>query len=107
MTKKKFNEEKIIKVLQEKEGDIPVRNFCMKHQISEQTFYRWWNKFGNITVLEVRRLKELEQENKQLKQIVADMTLDNRILRDVNQNSGEAIGAPSNGGISQIQLSGQ
>ena len=89
---KKFNEEKTIKVLQEAEGDITVGDVCRKHQITEQTFYRWRNKFGSITVLEIRRLKELENENAQLKQIVADLTLDNRILRDVNQKSGEAVG---------------
>ena len=104
---KKFNKEKIIKVLQEAEGDITVRDVCRKHQITEQTFYRWRNKFGNTTVLEVRRLKELEHENAQLKQMVADLALDNRILRYVNQKSVEAIGALSNGGLSQIQLSGQ
>ena len=83
---KKFNEEKFIQVLQEAEGDIPVRDVCRKHQITEQTFYRWRNKFGSMTVLEVRRRKQLEHDNTQLKQIVADLTLDNRILRDINQN---------------------
>ena len=82
---KKFNEENIIRVLQEAKGDIPVRDVCRKPQITEQTFYRWRNKFGSMPVLEVRRLKELEHENAQLKQIVADLTLDNRILRDINQ----------------------
>ena len=82
---KKFNEEKIIKVLQEAEGDFPVRNVCRKHPITEQSFYRWRNKVGSMTVLEVRRLKELEHDNTQLRQIVADLTLGNRILRDVNQ----------------------
>ena len=53
-----------------------------------------------MTVLEVRRLKELAHENAKLKQIVADLALDNRILRDVNQKSGEAVGAPSNGEFS-------
>ena len=78
---KKFNEEKIIKVLQGVEGDITVQEVCRKHQITEQTFYRWWNKFASMTVLEVRRLKALEHDNAQLKQIVADLTLDNRIFR--------------------------
>ena len=59
-----------------------------------------------MTVLEVRRLKELQHDNAQRKQIVADLTLDNRVLRDVNQKSGEAVGVLSNGGLSQIQLSG-
>ena len=85
---KKFNEEKIIKVPQEAEGDITVGDVCRKHQITEQTFYRWRNKFGSMAVLEVRRLRELEHDNAKLRQIVADLTLDNQILRDVNQKSG-------------------
>ena len=104
---KKFNEEKFIKFLQEAEGDILVRDVCRKHQITEQTFYRWRNKSGSMTVLEVRRLKELEYDNAQLKQIVTDLTLENWNLRDVNQKSGEAVGAPSNSGYSRIQISGQ
>jgi putative transposase len=79
------DETKIIKILQEAEGDITVRDICRKHQITEQTFYRWRNKYGGMEASEARRLKELEKENNQLKQIVADLTLDNRILRDVNQ----------------------
>ena len=97
---KKFNEENIIKVLQEAEGDIRDRDVCRKHQVTEQIFYRWRNTFGSMTVVEVRRLKDLEHDNAQLKQIAADLTLDNRILRDVNQKSGEAVGAPSNGELS-------
>ena len=88
---KKFNEEKIIKILQETEGDITVRDVYRKHQITEQALYRWWNKFGSMTVLEVRCPNELKHENAQLKQIVADLTLDIRILRDVNQKNGEAV----------------
>ena len=60
---KKFNEEKIIKVLQEAESDIMVRYVCRKHQITEQTLYRWRNNLGSMTVLEVRRLKKLEHDN--------------------------------------------
>ena len=99
---KNFNEEKNIKVLQEAEGDIMVRDVCRKHQITEQTFYRWRNKFAPYGS-EVRRLKELKHENAQLKQIVLDLTLDNRNLRDVNQKSGEAVGASSKGGLSITQ----
>ena len=84
-----------------------VGNPFLGSSITEQTFYRWRNEFDSMTVLEVRRLKELEHDNVQLKQIVADLTLDNRILRDVNQKSGEAVGAPSNSGLSHIQLSAQ
>ena len=82
---KRANETRIIKILKEAEGDISIRDICRKHQITEQTFYRWRNKYGGMDASEARRLKELERENAQLKEIVADLTLDNRILRDVNQ----------------------
>lgn len=82
---KKHNEETIIKILHEAEGELTIRDICRKHQITEQTFYRWRNKYGGMNVSEARRLKELERENAQLKQIVADLTLDNRILTDVNK----------------------
>lgn len=82
---KKHDEEKIIRILQEADGDITIRDVCRKHQITEQTFYRWRNKYGGMDISEARRLKELERENAQLKQIVADLTLDNRILTDVNK----------------------
>ena len=82
---KRVNESKIFKILEEAKGDITVRDLCRKHQITEQTFYRWRNKFGGMELSDIRRLKELEQENRDLKQIVADLTLDNRVLRDVNK----------------------
>ena len=81
----RVNESKVIEIIKEAEGDITVRDICRKHQITEQTFYRWRNKYGGMDASEARRLRELEKENNQLKQIVADLTLDNRILRDVNQ----------------------
>ena len=90
---KKFNEEKIIKVVQEAKGDITAREVCRKHPITEQALYRWRNKFDSMTVLKVRRLQELWHDNSQLKQIMVDLTLDNRILRDVNQKFGKAVGA--------------
>ena len=81
---------------------------CLQETPDHRTdFLSLVEQIRSMTVLEVRRLKELEHDNAQRKQIVADLTLDNRILRDVNQKSGEAVGAPSNGGLSQIQLSGQ
>ena len=83
--KKRFSEEQIVRILQEAESGIPVRDLCRKHQFAEQTFYRWRNKYGGLEVSEVKRLKELERENVELKKIVADLTLDNRILCDVNK----------------------
>ena len=82
--KKRFTEEQIIKILQEAEAVGHVRDVCRSHNIIEQTFYRWRNKYGGMDISEAKRLKALEHENAELKKIVADLTLDNRMLRDVN-----------------------
>ena len=60
-----------------------MKEVCRKMQISEQTFYRWKKKFGGLGVAEVRRLKVLEQENRDLKRLVADLSLDKAMLQDV------------------------
>ena len=82
--KKRFTEEQIVRVLQEAEGGMAAADVCRKHNISEQTFYRWKSKFGGMQVSEVKRLKELERENEEMKKIIAEQALDIRMLRDVN-----------------------
>lgn len=82
--KKRFTEEQIIGILKEAEAGGNVREVCRVHNITEQTFYRWRNKFGGMEVSEARRLRELERENAALKRVVADLTLDNRMLKDIN-----------------------
>ena len=82
--KKRFTEEQIVRILHEAEGGMSTRDVCRKHGIAEQTFYRWKTKHGGMDVSEAKRLKALERENSELKKIVADLTLDNRMLRDVN-----------------------
>ena len=84
MKKQRFNEEQIIRILKEEEGSASIRDLCRKHNVTEQTFYRWRNKFGGMDVSESRRLKALECENQQLKKLVADLSLDNQMLKDVN-----------------------
>ena len=84
MKKKRFSEEQIIRILKEEEGSRSIREVCRKHNITEQTFYRWRNKYGGMDVSEARRLKELERENQQLKKLVADQALDISLLKDVN-----------------------
>ena len=85
--KKRYTEEQIIRILQEAETGVPARDLCRKHNISEQTFYRWKTKYGGMDVSEARRLKQLEEENAELKKVVAELTLDNRMLRDVNKKN--------------------
>ena len=84
MKKSKFTEAQIIAILKEQDQGLKVAEICRKHGISDQTFHNWKRKYGDLSVEELRRLKELEQENSRLKRAVADLTLDNQILRDVN-----------------------
>jgi transposase-like protein len=86
MPRKSFTVEQIISKLREAEvflsqGQI-VGDICRSFNISEQTYYRWRKEYGGIRTDQVRRLKELEKENTQLKKLVADLSLDNSILRE-------------------------
>ena len=67
-------------VLKEKEAGVKLADLCRRHGISEQTFHRWKAKFGGMEVNDARRLKQLEDENRRLKHLVADLTLDNQAL---------------------------
>jgi putative transposase len=84
MKKKRFSEEQIIRILKEEEGSESIREVCRRHNITEQTFYRWRNKYRGLEVSEARRLKELERENLKLKRLLADTMLEVQILKDVN-----------------------
>ena len=81
--KSKFTSEQIAYAVKQAEAGVPVAELCRKYGISNQTFYRWRSKYGGLTPSEVKRLKQLEDENRRLKQIVADLSLDKEILQDV------------------------
>ena len=81
---KRFKEEEIVKILKEAEAVGNVRDVIRKHNVSEQSFHRWRQKYGGMETSEVRRLKELERENAELKKVVAEQALDIRMLKDVN-----------------------
>ena len=83
MKKKRFAEEQIIRILKEGEALGNVREACRQHNVTEQTYYRWRQKFGGMEVSDAKRLKILEKENSELKKLVAELTLDRRMLKDV------------------------
>ncbi len=83
MKKKHFTEEQIGYVLRQAEVGKTVAEICREVGISQQTFYRWRRKFAGMGVAELRRLRQLEKENKRLKLLVADLTLDKHMLQEV------------------------
>lgn len=83
MRKSRFTEEQIIAALQENERGAKIPDICRKLGVTETTFHRWKRKYGGLQVSEARRLKALEEENRRLKQLVADQALDNRLLKDL------------------------
>ena len=83
MKKSRFTNEQIAFALKQAEAGTPVTEICRKMGVSEPTFYRWKKKFDGLGVAEMRRLRRLEDENKRLKALVADLSLDKQILRDV------------------------
>ncbi len=83
MKRKRFTQEQIAYALRQAEGGVAVAEVIRRLEISENTFYRWKKKFGGMGVAEIRRLRQLEEENKKLKQMVADLSLDKQMLQDV------------------------
>ena len=83
MPRKRFTEEQSIGVLTEAETGVRIPDLCRQHGISDGTFYAWKAKYGGLTVSEARRLKALEDENRRLKQLVAEQALDNQALQSL------------------------
>ena len=83
MVRKKYTEEQIIAVLKEAEAGTKLTDLCRKYGMSEATYYNWKAKYAGLTVSELKRLKSLEEENRRLKQIVAEQSLDNRALKEL------------------------
>ncbi len=86
MRKRRFREEQIIGILQEVDAGATVREVSRRHGIAETTYYRWRAKYGDMDVNEARRLKQVEDENRRLKRIVADQALNLQILKDLLGN---------------------
>jgi putative transposase len=86
MTRKRHTEEQIIAVLKDAQAGISVQELCRKHGISDVTFYKWRTKFAGLEVSDVKKLRQLEEENRRLKQMVAEQALDIQALKAVTTN---------------------
>ena len=83
MKRTRFSEEQIAGILKQGEAGMKTAELCRQHGISEGTFYNWKAKYGGMGVTDVQKLKRLEEENAKLKRVVADLTLDNVVLKDL------------------------
>ncbi len=83
MRKSRFNEAQIVSILKEAEMGVSVVELCRKHGMSDATFYKWRTQYGGMTETELKRLRNLEEENRRLKQMYANLSLDHQILKDI------------------------
>lgn len=81
--KKTFTSEQIVAALRQAEGGVPAVEVCRRTGVTEQTFYRWKRKFAGMGIAELARLRQLEEENRKLKSLVADLSLDKHMLQEV------------------------
>jgi putative transposase len=79
----RHSEEQMIAILKQGDAGLSTGDLCRQHGISEQTYYRWKAKYGGLESGDARKLKQLEEENRKVKHVVAELTLDNRALKDV------------------------
>jgi putative transposase len=107
MRKSRFTEEQIITLLKDHAAGTPAKELCRRLGVGVETLYRWKHKYGGMEVSEARRLRALENENRRLKKLVADLAPDNAALKDVlskrtcSQKTGEARGAAPGGSLPQ------
>ena len=99
MKNSRFSEEQIVCALRMADGGTPVLNVCRQTGISEATFYTWKKNYGELGVGELRKPRQLEDENPRLRRIVADLTLDKQILQGVVKKSSEGCQAPRAGSL--------
>ena len=83
MRKRRFTEQQIIKVLKQIEGGRSVQDVCREYGVSQATYYNWKAKYGGMEASDIKRLKELEAENRRLKQMYANLSLENEALKDI------------------------
>ena len=83
MKRKKYSESQIVQILKEAEAGVPVTELSRKYGFSQSAFYRWRAKYSGMGVAALRRLKALEEENRRLKQMYADLSLDHQVLKEL------------------------
>ena len=83
MKKSRFTESQIVNILKEAESGVAVEDLSRQHGFSKATFYKWKAKYGGMRVSEVKRMKELEEENRRLKQMYANLSLEHEVLKDI------------------------
>ena len=83
MRKRRFTEQQIIKVLKQVEGGRSVQDVCREYGVSQATYYNWKAKYGGMEASDIKRLKELEAENRRIKQMYANLSLENEALKDI------------------------
>jgi len=93
MKRSRFTEEQIIGILKQHEAGMQTADLCREHGISPATFYGWKSKFGGMDVSEAQRLRQMEDENRRLKQLVADLSLDREVLKGVIRKNGWSLPA--------------
>jgi putative transposase len=96
MKKTRFTEAQIVSTLKKQEAGIPTKEICRELSISEATFYNWKSKYGGMEASDVKRLKDLEEENARLKKMYADQAMDNQILRELFTKKGWALPPKNN-----------
>lgn len=107
MKKSKFTESQIIGILKEQEQGKKMSDICREYGISQPTFYQWKSKYSGLDVNQLKRVKELEAEVSQYKKLVAELTLDNRILKDLNSKNSRALRKAAGGCIRAGMLRNQ
>lgn len=83
MRKSKFTEHQIVGVLKRAESGVPVKDICRELGVSTATFYQWRSKYGGLEASDLKRMRALEEENRRLKQMYAELSLDHKILTDI------------------------
>ena len=83
MKRKKYSEQQIVKILKEAEAGVPVVELSRQYGFSQSAFYKWKAKYGGMDMSQLRRLKELEEENRKLKQMYAELSLDHKLPKEI------------------------